>query len=401
MSETTTTNKAIGFLNLWRIPQLSVSYETLVQIANDAGFPLDYVPQPKKKRGAWEEATNLGAGGLKVNPPAYMVEQVERQYGVKPTVKLHTEVISKAAPVLIRHIVRTVTIPTNRDNGDKRVLANTQLDSRTVCIMQFDCTTETAISTGKELGDDRGFVNGNLQQIVQELHNRVDLAMNYADEDGVRNGVRDFLLSRGAILTNSGGAYFVPVDEANRITGELKSLKVYLEGLAEYVTGQKDGKQDRPSLWVIPVSDDPQNLDLFDLRLDIATEASNNFATRINKLMGELEPLLSGQTSENVAGNIKARVNSEFDQLTEYIGRYRILLNDNLTSLDRTLETARSLMDKANGTNSFRLPKSKRGLEVSQVDETLPLERANRGLTETDVVIEEVINTGKRSKRSL
>lgn len=332
MSQTvSTTNKILGHVILWRIPDLDVRYDEAAQIALDAGFDPAFVPVPPKKRGAWEKATNLGAAGLKVELPQEKIDQIERRYGVKPICKLETEVIKRSVPHLVRHIVRKLFVPIAENTGDKRKLAEKQLQAQTVCIMEFDTELEVMRSTSyNELHDEEGFVNGNLLTVVKQIEDRVDQALNRADGDMIRNGVRGWLISRVATLMSSGGAYFIPWSD--NAFDDLKTLKVYVEGLANH----RVSKTERPpQVTVIPLSD---NGEAFEARLDIASNAVETFKAELQGIVDELQPVLKAERSETVAGNIRTRATISFMELNAKLAKYREALDDNLTALDYQLQ---------------------------------------------------------------
>jgi hypothetical protein len=325
------TNKILGYVILWRIPDLDVRYDEAAQIALDASFDPAFVPTAPKKRGAWEKATNLGAAGLKVMLPPDKIDQIKQKYGVEPVCRLETEVIKRSAPHLVRHIVRKLAVPTVRDEHDKRKLAEQQLSSQTVCIMEFDTDLEVMRSTSyNELHDEQGFVNGNLLTVVKQIEDRVDQAKNRADGDLIRNGVRGWLISRAATLMSSGGAYFIPWSD--NAFEDLKTLKVYVEGLADY----RVNKTERPpQVTVIPLSDSGE---AFEARLDIASNAVEAFKGELQAIVNELQPVLKAERSETVAGNIRRRATISFMELNAKLAKYREALDDNLTALDHQLQ---------------------------------------------------------------
>lgn len=385
-------NKVIGYYVLTRVPELDARFDDLAELATTAGVSLDYVPKPPKKRGAWELATNLGKA-YKIDAPAHLVEEVRREYGVTPSVKLETIIVSRSAPNLIRHIVRRVTIPFD-NGGDARSLAEKQLDQATVCIMEFDCESETMKSTGyTELRDFKGWVNGNLKEIVQRLHDDVDKALNRDNGAKVRDGLRAFLLDNGGTLQTAGGAYFLPysLDMYNR----LRAMKVYIEGCTDWAAARTETGEpaDRASFVIIPFIQTDEALDTM---LDIARDAEAQFSGSVEELINELSPLFRGDRTKKVADNIRIRVNERYARLQENVERYKIALNDSLPRLDALLDKARQLINSAMAVEVYRAPRIKE--TDAPIIEAQPAERGKRGTEDAPVIAPEKV---KRAKRTL
>lgn len=347
---------ASGYVVLVRIPEVEVSYDIVQEIATDSGFNLAYVPQQPDKRYAWKKATNL-RGGLKIQPPPHKLDEIKAQYGVVPKVKLTTEIISDAAPVLVRHIVRTATIPTDGPK-DKRTLADTQLDNSTVCIMEYDVDNQVMKSTSEtDLNDDEGWVNGNLKQVITDLHARVHKAVNMADNAEVRNGVREWIIAQAGTLVTSGGAYFLPYRAG--LIDKLRSLKTYVELLKQY---QVDPTKRNPQIMIIPVNKD--NKGDFDLGLDVASNAIETFKGRLQNLADDLAPVIGKKgksyRSENVSKKTRAAVTTEFFRLKADVECYRNALGDDLAALDLYLTGTTNLIKKANGISTYKAPQSKK-----------------------------------------
>jgi hypothetical protein len=349
-------SKTIGYICLWHIPQVSIQYTDIRQLAQDVGFDEDFIPQSPKRRYAWEKATNLGAVGMKLDAPGRKVSEVLRQFGAKPTVRLNTVIVSNSAPKLVRHIVRRVTIPTQQDAGGKRKLAERQLDQETVCIMEFDCGTESFRSTGQELGDTQHYVNGDLKGVVKDLHDKVSLAVDYADSNDIRRALREWFEDHNATRMGSGGAYFVPYTEG--AFDNLKSTKAYLEALYQY---QVDPAQKHPQLMIFPLS---ESGDTFETRLDVAHNAVEQFKANLQELVDELAPVIAGERTRNVSDKVRERCTLRFMELHQQISQYREVLDDQLSVLDVFLQSASSFIVSAQSVQTYKLtPVEQRALQ--------------------------------------
>jgi len=386
-------SKVQGYLVLFRMVDVDIEHGQLKEYAEAVGFPERFLPNPPGRRNAWEKATNLGPKGIAIDAPDDLVAECLLKYGVAPRVRLRTEIIRRAAPKLVRHIVRTVTIPTPRNEEDKRKLAHVQFDPETVAIMEFDTEQESFVSTGRRLYDTGGWVNGNLYDTVEELHERVDKAVNRADGAAVRNGIRDFVNSYDSTLLSSGGAYFIPFEDG--LADLLRSLKAYVELLGEYAVKRDEdgGPLERPSVRVVTLTDDG---DAFDLKSDIAADAVEQYSKRLNSALEELAPVLAGERTETVSENIRKRVANEYADVTRAISKYRVLLNDSLSGLDGVMKKAQQMMDKANNVHTYRPLKNQRGLDAQDL-ESESLERDSRGLGEVEIEGESL----ERGERSL
>ncbi len=353
--------KTIGYYILWKVPEMDARYDEIDQLAQDFGIGEKYIPQPPKRRGAWEKATNLGKN-YKITPPTELSAKVLDEYGCQPIVRLETVVVSKSAPLLIRHIVRQVAIPIRDEMFSPRRLARKQLGQETVCIMEFDCDSQVARSTGPELQDTAGWVNGSLREIIEKLHNDVDAKMNREDGSKVREGIRQFLLDNAGVLQTAGGAYFLPYKSG--LYSDLKTMKVYLETLSEYSIKSRD----RANFVIIPLIKTDESLDTL---LDIAANAEMQFGQSVEDMIDELSPLFTGNRSQKIANNIRARVGERYARLQDHVNRYKIALDDSLPKLDALLDKAKSLIDKAMAIDTYR--KGRKSIaqgEIVQVDTT-------------------------------
>lgn len=378
--------KTIGYYILTKLPEIDARYEEIDRLAQDLGIDEKYVPSPPKRRGAWEKATQLGRN-YKITPPPELTAKVLDEYGVTPIVHLETVVVSKSAPTLIRHIVRCVTAPVQDENiGSKSRLAEKQLSQQTVCIMEFDCNSQIAQSTGSELQDTAGWVNGTLKEIIEKLHDDVDRKMNREDGSKVRDGIRQFLLDNVGVLQTAGGAYFLPY--SSELYANLKTMKVYVEALSEWSVKNWD----RANFVVIPLVETDESLDTL---LDITQNAEDQFGQSIEDMIDDLSPLFVGNRSQKVAGNIRARVDERYAQLQDHVQRYKIALDDSLPKLDALLDKAKSLIDKAMAIDTYREGrKSIIDSEVAQVDATN--QRGKRTVSKIEI---EPTQTNKRSRR--
>lgn len=358
------TGQVTGYLCLWKLPDVGIKYTDLAAHAAGCGFPEKHVPASPKKRGAWERATNLGAKGLVVEAPVKLAAEIQAKHGVKPTVRLKTEIISRKAPNLIRHIVRYVTVPMVDKKANKRRLAELQLDAQTVCIMEFNTETNVMKSTSyDQLSDQKGWVNGNLAKQVKQMENLVDKALNWAGGNDIRHGIREWLLSKNATLQSSGGAYFLPYRPG--LADELQSVKCYLEGLTPQVVKQhkdpKTGKMvpaDKPQFTIFPVVDDGSDV-IAETKATLTANAIDSFKADLEDLSATLNPVLNGKRTENVSDKLKAAATIRFMEINQNIAQYKQVLGDQMQELGFYLEMMTNQIKAANEVTEFRAPVSR------------------------------------------
>lgn len=319
-------SNTLGYLVLWSIPDLTAPYADLQSLATDTGFDLSFVPTPPDPRHAWEKATNLGAG-LKIDAPAAMAAQVRAKYGVDPIVKLTSKVISASAPKLVRHIVREVTIFAN-DETDPEKRARKQLNVATAAIISYDCDRKmmqsiTDSASGEKVFDTEGWVNGNVQKVVDELMAEADKAMHMADGQAVRNGIRDFMESLHATLLTNGGGYFVPCSVYG-IEQKLNSFQQYVKGLAGW-----KANNNRLTCNIYAVSADVTN-DVFANRNfeDIKASAVEAFKTRLQWLVEKVQPLFAKTAKGKVAERVQAQAYGDYTALKDGVLAYGEALGD-------------------------------------------------------------------------
>lgn len=377
-------NRTLGYIILWQVPEVDIRYTELAELAQSAGLPASYVPKAPKPRGAWEKATNLGSTGLKVTIPPAKIAEIKQRYGKEPVCKLYTKIVSKSAPLLIRHIVREVTIAADADSTQEK--AHRQLNSQTVAILEYDCEADSTRATGpQDLPDPSGYVNGNVREVVQDLFAQIDRYMFRADGQAIAASIRQCLNDNAAVLMTAGGAYFVPY--APNVYQSLKALKVWTEMLADY---RADMTHRAPQVTILPITDTDEGLDAM---LDIAQSAERQLSENVEELINDLSPLLQGNRTQKVAGNIRARVNERYAELQSNVNKYKVALNDSLPRLDALLDKARQLIDTAMAVDTYRAPRVK---EVVTVDTGAVIERGQRVMAGVEVEAVEITRRGKR-----
>lgn len=380
-------NRTLGYIILWQVPEVDIRYTELAELAQSAGLPASYVPKAPKPRGAWEKATNLGSTGLKLELSPAIVEAVKKEYGKEPVCKLYTKIISSAAPLLIRHIVREVTIPFSDDESIMEKVRK-QYSPQTVAYLEYDTTEETSPRAfGPEsLPDPSGYVNGNVKEVVRELLDKVDRYLYRADGSRIADSIRQFLTDKAATLMSAGGAYFLPYDD--NLYQSLKALKVWVELLADY---RVDLTHRKPQFAIFPITDSDEATDAI---LDIAQNAEKQLSENVEELISDLAPLLDGNRTAKVAGNIRSRVNERYMELQSNVNKYKVALNDSLPRLDALLDKAAELIRVAMAVDTYRAPRRKE--EVVTVETGAVIERGQRVMGGVEVEAVEVTRRGKR-----
>jgi len=349
-----------GYIVLWSMPDVSLSYTDIEVHAQNFGFNTLYVPKQRAKRHAWEKATNLGTKGRPIQPPPHKATAIKQLYGVEPNVRLFTVIVKKSSPRLVRHVVRRSTIPYVDDGETKRALAQAQLNDETVCIMEFNTDSNVASATGlSELRDSKGLVNGNLKGIVDDLLDQVSTAVDNTDGDEIRRSMREWLHGAMRATLLSRGSYFVPysVDAFD----ELKKAKAYIEALDQYLVKPEGG---RPKMMIVPLTDDGQ---AFEASLDVSVHAVAQFRQELQECVDDLAPIINGNRTKTTSNNIRQRVTSRYMELAEKINQYRDVLGDELKALNVYQESAMNFIAQA---RSFREYKTNKQEDATESNET-------------------------------
>jgi hypothetical protein len=326
------TDSMIGYLVWWTVPECEAPYADLTKLAAQVGLPADCVPSPPAPRHAWEKATNVGgARGLKMEAPVDLRNQVYLQYSADPTVRLIVRRISDAAPVLRRHLVREAVIPLSPDHWK-------QLSLQTVAVLEFNCKTNRA--DVELVGDHEGWVNGNLNTIINDIDARRRALLDLADGNDVREGVRKLLVSLHRVtLRGTGGVYFVP-RAAPDAEASLKALRAYIRGLQPWKAGQLE-----PSCNVVRLNGE----DAESIKEEILTSALAEFKVRLSELAEKVEPVLRGSAKGKVAERISQSATEQLLAVKAAIAVYRESLSDDLQGLTDMVEMAQAAVVKAAG----------------------------------------------------
>jgi len=321
----------MGFLTWWTVPDVSVPYADLMQLAGRVGLPGDCVPKPPSSRHAWEKATNVGGQrGLKLEPPAQLADQIFMQYGAPPVIRLLTRRVSDSAPLLRRHLVREASIPTSGDHWK-------QLSLQTVAVLEFDCAHQRAGST--YVYDQEGWTNGNVPGVVAQIDDKYRHLLHHADGDDVRTGVRKLLEQLYRVgLRGTGGVYFVP--EHDGAETQLQALRAYIRSLSVWQVGKL-----RPSCNVVRLhGEEAENL-----KEEIIESATDEFKKRLADLSDKIDPLLQGTVSGRLADRIAEGATNDLLLIQAAVRAYQHSLDDELTQISDMLNMAESAVSKALG----------------------------------------------------
>lgn len=360
MSENIVPPTIKSFMLAYSIPNVRVSFDTLEEIAAQAGLDPDFVPRPKSMKNAWERATNLGAG-IKLDPPPSLAAKVETEYGVKPKLRLTHRVVNGRAydkegnpQLLERLIIREVVIPAKDEKTKGHTAKDIVLEKfkpQVVARLQFDCelnkmyyTTSRSADITNRLDDNEGWVNGNLDQEVEKIVDEVKAQFVNADGQDIREWARKWMDAKHAQLKGSGGAYLLPANEQNG--RDLTSFQDYLLALQSYRL-----KADGPSVNcdIYPIYDF-DNDDVFTNRLlsDAMTVVINSLCNQLKDLEGNVIKTLKKRPDDGeTPAKIKARYTATFTEIeqacNEWESSLKVKLNEVQTRIESTFEHIRSL----------------------------------------------------------
>lgn len=319
-----------GYLVWYSIPDVSAPYDALLALAQATGYPADCVPSKPKARHCWEKATATGERGIDVTPPQHISDQVERDYGVKPQVRLKTRRIDSSAPRLIRHFVREAVISA-ADRPEK------QLDMGTVAVMEFNTETGTARST--VLHDDAGYANGDVARVLSDMDAKMAAQMDRADGGEIRYGIRELLSQQYRVcLRGTGGVYFVPA-AVGGAEQALRAARAFVGGLDQYKTGDLE-----PNFQVVTLAGENAE----EIRDDVVRSVVSEFRGRLQKMGENLKPVLEGRAKGKLAARVARNAFQNWLEIQAGLKAYRETLEDDLGQLDTMLKLAQAAVMKAN-----------------------------------------------------
>lgn len=330
-------SERVGYLTWFSVPNIAAPYDELIELAEEVGFPTSYVPTPPLPRHAWEKATGTGGRGINVTPPDELVTEIEREYGVKPKVRLVTRVVKNTAPQLVRHLVREAIISTA--DSPRR-----QLDLGTVAVLRFD--TNNSESDLLVVPDPEGYVNGGVRDVVQEMDERIQHLMTHAVNDEVRYGIRAALRDmHRTSMRSSGGVYFVPASVSD-VMDRMRAMRDYIRGLERWREGD-----DVPSCEVVTLlGSEAYN----DIRDAVTQSAVDEFAVRLEELRDTIEPVLAGRAKGKVAQQINTKATREWGAINEGLDAYRTILKNSLSEMDGLLRQVATQVSQATGSEVVR-----------------------------------------------
>ncbi len=238
-----------GYLVQVSIPDsCTIDLPDLTQLAQNTGFPLDFLPRPKSARNAFEVAFNnvLGKKGMIVAPRLDVRKQKVAEFGVEPYARIKHEVSSGAAPILRRTLVEVQITPfASKDDGKDESKAK-YLGVVKVAALEFDTETETRSAV--YFGDPKSWLDkATIQNVVDQIKREQEKIQDACVASDIRTGVRDFLISKNRIqLVHGGASYYIP--EKAGMEQELENMREYVRGLGMFC-----GK-DKPVAFVFQVA---------------------------------------------------------------------------------------------------------------------------------------------------
>lgn len=348
-----------SFMLTFSVPNIEIPYQELEAIAAQEGFDPDFVPKPKDMKNAWERATNLGAG-IKLDPPAALAAQVKAEYGVEPKLRLTHRVVNGRAyddqnnpQLLERIIVREVVIPAQDDKtkGKKaQDIVLEKFDPAVVGRLQFDCeankmywTSSTSQDDSERMTDQAGWVNGNLDNEIDKIVNKVKAQFTNADGQDMREWIRKWLNHKHAELKGSGGAYLLPASEQNG--RDITAFQAYLLAIQPYV--KKAGQS--ITCDIFPIYDFGDE-DIFANRLldDTMTVVINGLCDKLKDLEQNVIKTLSKKAPDGeTPAKVKSRYLATFTDIEQACNDWesglKVKLNEVQTRIESTFEHIRSL----------------------------------------------------------
>lgn len=260
---TSSNEQILGFLTWYSVPAMTISYDKIQALATQAGFDLEFVPKVasdvSQAQGAWKKATNLGARGIVVKPDLETQNQLFKQYGVIPTIRLKVENVRGSRPYLKRQLVAVVTIPNpDSDEGQASTSnATKQLAYKPVCLIEFD--TETGMAKWMTLPISDSLVKtvqSKIEETIAKMHTDYKGFKTHCDDQRIRDGIRKWLNSEHSLNARptsaqggGGGVYFIPQNLGAE--ERIQAAQKYITGLNSLALGS-DNDAAKAGLQVLP-----------------------------------------------------------------------------------------------------------------------------------------------------
>ena len=186
----------------------------------------------------------------------------------------------------------------------------------------------------------KGWTNGNVNAVVQDVEQRRLMLLNHADGNDVREGVRKLLFQLHRVgLRGTGGVYFVP-ESALDAERSLTAMRTFIKGLRPWVTGKLS-----PSCNIVKLHGEEAD----HLREEIVESATEEFKKRLTDLADKVDPVLHGRVNGKVADRIAQGATEDLMLIQSAIAVYRDSLHDEFVALTDMLQMAQLAVTKALG----------------------------------------------------
>jgi len=326
-----------GYLVQVSIPDsCTIDLPNLTQLAQNTGFPPEFLPRPKSPKNAFELAFNivLGKKGMTVTPRMDVRKQKVAEFGVEPFARVQHQVSSAAAPILRRTLVEVQIVPfASRDDGQDTSKTK-YLNLVKVAALEFD--TETEQRTATYFADPKSWLDkGTVQMVVDEIKRKQLQIQDACVASDIRTGVRDFLISKNRIqLVHGGASYYIP-DKAG-MEQELENMREYVRGLGRFCGG------DKPVAFVFQVAPwDSQAIE------DVKQASINDLSDRLLQLKREVRgmkpPAPDADKKEfKQYDKAKSRLLGQLLEVNQAIEAVKTSLSDGLEVIDYIYDSCKS-----------------------------------------------------------
>ena len=332
-------SKKIGILFSYTASgELLVTYDQIKELAKQAGLDEKYVPTATSEMDAWKRSTSLTANGKKLEPSTKFINKMKRKYGDKITVKMAVKTITvcnrvgENAPKLIKHLEREVII--------SQAGLTDRVNRQTIGEMTFD--PDNRIAEFMAYPDLTYAINGSGQAILDEIHTKFNNARLYADNQHIRQGVRNFLWDVYSVsLRGTGGLYNIPLpqdtNEANKVKNQVLALIKYLDGLDKFRTASGE-----VSGLAYEIEDDPN--ETFGTATKVKLQAENT----LKQITIELEKTLKEVNNSTGKRGLKASLKKAQERimyLTQMANTYKESLAADVSSISTSIKIMQGVID--------------------------------------------------------
>lgn len=276
---------AKGYILICTLPSLAIPYTTAIKVAQETGFPTQYIPEPRPVKDAYERATTKvlkGAQGIRFPMPEDVVAAGKAEFGVEPYGRIKLAIVGRRTDAMknelpIRHIAGEVVIP-----RAKGITADKQRTERTLATLTLEGNQIQVSYLQENL--QKGFPFEKVEGVVQEILAVYDEYKGGAiDHDQIRAQVRRWMYDRFGVLNLSKASVYTIFATDSDTHTQIQALCNFINACAPYCDGDMEAQAS-----VFPIADDEEGRRAF---FDLRRPAADMVGKELTELEATLERL--------------------------------------------------------------------------------------------------------------